>query len=104
MKPDIFNYLDYRKYLSDYYAWAKSTRPFFSYQYMAMKAGMDTSNLAKVLTGKCHVPEKVEGKFRTICDFNEQEQEYFQIMVQWAKAKNENQAALLLEKLRRLHS
>ena len=33
--PDIFAYTDYRQFMKDFFAFMKSTKPFFSYQYFA---------------------------------------------------------------------
>jgi len=99
MGTEIFSYIDYRKYLADFYAEAKGSSPFFSYQYMALKTSMDTSNLAKVLLGKRHLPEKTIRHFKDLCRMNDAEFDYFVCMVRWAKARNEKKAQELFERL-----
>lgn len=52
VKPTIFEFSDYRVYLSAYYDWQKS-RGFFSHQVFADKAGLKSRGyLRLVLTGK----------------------------------------------------
>jgi uncharacterized protein (TIGR02147 family) len=99
MPLDIFTYIDYRKYLADFYADAKQKHAFFSYQYMAQKTMMDTSNLAKVLLGKRHLPKKSIGAFKDVCKLDDREFDYFCCMIRWAKARNEKQARELFERL-----
>lgn len=99
MPLDIFTYIDYRKYLADFYADAKQKHAFFSYQYMAQKTGMDTSNLAKVLVGKRHISKKSLSAFKELCKLNDREFDYFCCMISWAKARNEKQAGDIFERL-----
>lgn len=99
MSLNIFAYIDYRKYLCDFYTDAKQSQPFFSYQYMARKTAMDTSNLAKVLLGKRHLPKKSISAFKELCKLNEREFEYLNYLVRWSKARNEKQARELFERL-----
>jgi uncharacterized protein (TIGR02147 family) len=99
MGIDIFSYIDYRRYLADFYTETKKSSPFCSYQYMAMKVSLDTSNFAKVLLGKRHLPEKTIGFFKALCKMDDHEFEYFVCMIRWAKARKEKQAQQLFERL-----
>ena len=47
-KINIFNYLDYRRFLKDLYQWHKKHTPEFSYRYFANKAGIATGFLKNV--------------------------------------------------------
>ncbi len=97
--PMVFDHLDYRRFLSDYYAWKKARRGSFSMQVMALKAGMDTSNLAKVLAGKRHLPAGAIARFREVCGFSEEEQAHFARLVVWQKARDPAKAKSLFEKI-----
>jgi uncharacterized protein (TIGR02147 family) len=99
MSLDIFTYIDYRKYLADFYSDEKHKHAFFSYQYMAQKTAMDTSNLAKVLLGKRHLPRKSIAGFKELCKLSDREFDYFCCMIRWAKARNEKQARDLFDRL-----
>ena len=48
-QPDIFNYLDYREYLRDYYDTAKHAVPAFSYRYFSRRAGFSSPNYLKLV-------------------------------------------------------
>jgi uncharacterized protein (TIGR02147 family) len=41
--PNIFEYIDYRKYLNDYYRAKKCQEPGFSHSYICYKLGQDKS-------------------------------------------------------------
>ena len=99
MMPVVFEYIDYRKYLADFYSMVKQHQSFFSYQYMALKVKMDCSNLAKVLMGKRHLPLKSIPYFKELCKFNEPEFEYFTTMIEWAKARSDAKARELFNRL-----
>lgn len=99
MSPIIFEYIDYRKFLADFYSTTKQQSCFFSYQYMAFKVKMDCSNLAKVLMGKRHLPVKSIPYFKELCKFKEQEFEYFTTMIEWAKTRSEPKARSLFDRL-----
>jgi uncharacterized protein (TIGR02147 family) len=99
MASSVFNYIDYRKFLADYYTAEKLSHSFFSYQYMAHRVRMDTSNLAKVLLGKRHVPRKSIANFKDLCKFSDHEYEYFTMMIDWSKARSEKRARDLFDRL-----
>ncbi len=51
--PNIFNYMDYREFLEDFYDEQKSANKAFSYQYFANKAGFKSKSFIKlVIDGK----------------------------------------------------
>ncbi|MBN8556001.1 MAG: TIGR02147 family protein, partial [Deltaproteobacteria bacterium] len=52
-KPNIFSYLDYRRFLGDYYAENKKQNPSFSLRYFGQMAGLRSYNYLKlVIEGK----------------------------------------------------
>ena len=95
----VFDYLDYRKFLADFYAAKKARRGSFSMQVMALKAGMDTSNLAKALAGKRHIPPSAIARFREVCGFGEDEQTHFARLVAWQKARDPAKAKAVFERI-----
>ncbi|MBN2188418.1 MAG: TIGR02147 family protein [Chitinispirillaceae bacterium] len=95
----IFEYLDYREYLKDFYEEKKSERSFFSYRLFGSKIGLDASYLAKVLIGQRHVADDATGKIAAFCGLNGREAEYFETLVHFVKAKSHKESKLLFEKL-----
>jgi uncharacterized protein (TIGR02147 family) len=95
----VFDYLDYRQFLRDFYNQQKKTNTFFSYRYIGNKVGMDSSFLIKVLQGHLHVAEDRIEKFHKICNFNDKEAQYFEALVHFNKAKSEKESKLYFEKM-----
>jgi uncharacterized protein (TIGR02147 family) len=95
----VFDYLDYRQFLRDFYVQQKKTNTFFSYRYIGNKVGMDSSFLIKVLQGHLHVAEDRIEKFNKICNFNDKEAAYFEALVHFNKAKSEKESKLYFEKM-----
>ena len=48
-KPLVFEYLDYRSFLKDMYAYRKRRDPVFSYRYFSGKAGFASPNFLKLV-------------------------------------------------------
>lgn len=106
--PDIYRYTDYRAYLKDLFNYTKSVKPFFSYQYLAQKAGFKAKSfIYKVIIGErslsqnsvfrvaqaLNLNRKEIGFFESLVHFNESktasEREYYFLRLQQAGPKNE---------------
>jgi uncharacterized protein (TIGR02147 family) len=96
---NLYDYLDYRKFLQDFYDAEKKRNSFFSYRYFAIKLKIDSSNLYKILDGKRHPSATVIQKFITFFNFSKKEGEYFKTLVRFARAKSEKEGQQLFEKL-----
>ncbi|MDB5105929.1 MAG: hypothetical protein JWP91_3618 [Fibrobacteres bacterium] len=103
MKP-IFEYLDYRAFLKDFYEDKKSRQSFFSYRLFGKKVGVDASYLAKVLMNSRHIAEDSIARFSETCGLKDREAEYFENMVRFAKAKTNHEGKVYFEKLLSLKS
>jgi uncharacterized protein (TIGR02147 family) len=95
----IFEYLDYRKFLRDFYEEKKTRNYFYSFRYMAHKIGMDHSLLVKVLLGKRHITSESIKKLAALCGFSAVEAKYFETLVNFEKARSESQSKIYFEKL-----
>ena len=95
----IFDYLDYRLFLLDFYETQKKKHSFFSYRYMSGKIGLDAGYLVKILQGKLHLPEKYINTLCSFCKFSEKETAYFRTLINFNKAKSEAQIRIHFEKL-----
>jgi uncharacterized protein (TIGR02147 family) len=96
---DIFNYTDYCAYLRDYYEEKRKKQPFFSYRYFGQKIGIDAGNLVKIMQGKRHLSAPAVKKILSFINFPSREAKYFETLVQFKKAKKEQDNKLLFEKL-----
>lgn len=95
----IFEYLDYRCYLKDFYEQRKSSNSCFSYRYFGEKIGIDPSLLLKILLKSRHLAEKSIPRVCAFCGFDELEAEYFHNLVHFVKAKTHRESKLYFEKL-----
>lgn len=98
MKPNIFQYSDFRKYLVDFYNYAKKNNPAFSHRYFAAKAGFASSNfLHLVMTGKRNLTKEFMPKFAKAIGLNKKEQHYFESLISFNQAKDPESKRYYLE-------
>jgi uncharacterized protein (TIGR02147 family) len=89
----IFDYTDYRRYLREYYAWAKTNKRGFSHRAFMAKTGMSGPNYFKrVMEGAHNLTENSIPKFAAALDLTDSEANYFKYLVFF------NQAGTLGEK------
>lgn len=98
----IFNYLDYREFLRDYYLAQKQKNRNFSYRYIANKVDMNFSYIMKVFKSKLHITTDKIDKFVKLCKLAGKEKEYFENLVYFSKAKSDNEKQIFFDKLNSL--
>lgn len=100
IKPDIFKYISYRNYLSDFYKYKKSENSNFSYKVLANMAGFSAaSQFLLVMQGKRNVTPKTMPNFSKVLKLNVREHKYFETLVQFEQAENANTKKYFYEKL-----
>ena len=94
--PDIFEYLDYRKFLADYYLQAKEHNRAFSYRYFSRKAGYSSPNFLKlVIDGQRNISNESIGRFAQALKLNNAQSRFFANLVAFNQAttgEEKNQA------------
>jgi uncharacterized protein (TIGR02147 family) len=95
----IFEYLDYRDFLKDFYDEKKARRSYFSYRLFGSKIGMDASYLAKVLIKSRNIANDAVAAVAGFCGLKGREAEYFETLVHFVKAKSQKESKILFEKL-----
>ncbi len=96
---NLFEYYDYRKYLYDWYEYKKKKNKGISYRFISTKINVDAGYLVKIMQGQKHLnPEKVSGLARFF-KFSKAEEEYFELLIHFAKAKTEERIKFYFEKL-----
>ena len=86
--PDLYSYIDYRKFLKDYYEEQKARDPKFSHRYFTMKVGFSSSGyFSDVLAGKKNLSGAFMLKFAKALKLGREEEEYFLNLVQFNQAK-----------------
>jgi uncharacterized protein (TIGR02147 family) len=84
----IFKYIDYRKFLQDYYAEKKNTTRFFSYRYFSNKAGIKSPVFLKqVIEGERNLTLATIDKFISALNINKKEATFFRHLVQFNQSK-----------------
>jgi uncharacterized protein (TIGR02147 family) len=85
----VFEYIDYRKFLCDYYTFKKKTSRAFSYRYFSSKAGFASPVFLKlVIEGKRNLSRASIEKFCTALQLAKKEALYFKNLVLFDQAKS----------------
>jgi uncharacterized protein (TIGR02147 family) len=86
--PSVFAYTDYRRYLREYYAWAKAHQRGFSHRAFMAKTGMSGPNYFKrVMEGAHNLTGNSIPKFAAALGLPEPEAEYFRNLVYFNQAE-----------------
>lgn len=81
-KLNIFEYLDYRKFLNDYYFLKKEENPHFSYGVWSKKLDIKSSaTICKILTDIRPPSNQVVKRLMIYFDFTEKERKHFLLIV-----------------------
>jgi uncharacterized protein (TIGR02147 family) len=89
----IFEYMNYREFLRDYYAEKKRKHSFYSYRFFSQKAGFSSPNVLKLaIEGQRNLSKDSVFRFCSAMGLNKKEAAYFENLVFF------NQSATLDEK------
>lgn len=84
----LFKYIDYRKFLEDFYIEKKRTTRSFSYRYFAQKAGIKSPNFLKqVIDGERNLTRRMIEQFIPALGLNKKEALFFRNLVSFNQAK-----------------
>jgi uncharacterized protein (TIGR02147 family) len=87
MNP-LFEYMNYRDYLRDYYAEKKKQHAFYSFRLFAQKAGFASPNFFKlVVDGKRNMSKESAFRFSKALGHSKKEAEYFENLVFFNQSK-----------------
>jgi uncharacterized protein (TIGR02147 family) len=87
---DVFRYLDYRRYLADYYS-AKKSRG-FSYRAFSRAAGLGAPNYLKlVIGGQRNLTAAMAARFAAACGLSGEAAGYFTQLVEFNQARSVEQ-------------
>ncbi len=88
----LFEYDNYRIYLRDYYDREKADKPYFSYQYLADKAGFKSKSfLYRIITQERRMSAASIIKLSRALKHSRDEAEYFENLVGYNQAKSEQE-------------
>ena len=98
--PNIYNYMDYREYLEDFYNEKKRANPFFSYQVFADKAGLKSKGFLKeVMNGKKNLTHESAKKINHVLKLGDKAFAYFLDLIEFIHVKSTEQKNYYLEKI-----
>ena len=100
--PVIFGFLDYREYLKALYDSRREASSVFSYRFMAQRLDVDAGQLARILQGKLHLPQRALAAAIQLCRLEGREAAFFEELVRHGRAKDPEDAARCLERLEAL--
>ena len=84
----VFRYLDYRRFLADYYVRQKRSEYGFSYRVLSRRAGCKSTNYpCLVVKGKRNLTEDMALRFAAACGLRKNEVAYFCDLVQYNQAR-----------------
>lgn len=95
----IYQYFDYREYLSNYYLEQKSRNKHISYRSIAEKVDVSHSLVLKIFKGERHLSLSKINAFSQFLKLSKQESQYFEALVLYNKAKTEHETQQHLNKI-----
>jgi uncharacterized protein (TIGR02147 family) len=97
---DIFQYSDYRKFLSDWFQEKKKNNPLVSYRMIARQVGYNSPGyLQMIITGKIGMSIPMGLKFASFMKFKKRETDYFQCMILFGDAKTHEEKLMHFQKM-----
>lgn len=88
---NIYEYIDYRAYLGDYFAERKKANQHFSHQLFAQKAGIkSTGFVLHVMKGERNLTKPVMLKISRAVGLDSAQTDYFEDLVSFDQAKNQS--------------
>lgn len=99
-RPNIFEYLGYRNFLKDMFAFRKSENPSFSFRVFSKMAGLSSSNFLKlVMDGKRNLSAGAIFKFAKAMKLKKDETRFFETLVYFDQSKNADEKNAQYEKI-----
>jgi uncharacterized protein (TIGR02147 family) len=100
--PNIFDYLDYQTFLTDWVVSKKSEDRRYTKKYICRLIDCDQSFFGKILDGKKPISKKLKEKLAELINLKKKEYEYFGWLIALNKAKNHDDKKNCLDQLTRL--
>ena len=101
VRPDIYEYLDYRLFLKDWFAYQARRKKNYSMQDIAKLAGITPAYFSMILNGKRVLTETSFQKLEPHLGLSQAEVSYLKNLIQFADSKVHEQKHDALQKLRR---
>jgi uncharacterized protein (TIGR02147 family) len=99
MMPNIYEYIDYRKFLRDLIAEKKIANSGYSCRVLASRLGISAATLVRILNGKRNLSKKLLPKFVEYLKLRERSAEYLRLLVQLAHVKGPEKKNAIYQKI-----
>ncbi|MFT5356609.1 MAG: hypothetical protein ACI9KE_003834 [Polyangiales bacterium] len=101
LSPDVFEYLDYRKLLTDFYQTKKSEKRGFSFRSFSRRAGLRSPNhLKRVMDGQRNLSADSTSRYVTAMGLDGEKAEYFAQLVRFNQARTHSERERSYDQLR----
>jgi uncharacterized protein (TIGR02147 family) len=103
---NIFAYIDYRKYLLDYYNYRKSIDAGFTHTYVCFKLGQENSKsyFSNVIKGRIDVTSTFIDRFIDFLSLDTNEAHYFRALVNYNQSSSAHEKEFFFDQLVRLNN
>lgn len=101
---NVFDYLDYRKFLKEFYEEKKAQKPTFSHRYIASATGIDSSTFTKVINKQRNLSLNLAAKLIRVLKFKKKEADYFNLLILFDQSDNHEEKKMYLEQILSLRS
>jgi uncharacterized protein (TIGR02147 family) len=103
--PAIFEYIDYRKYLRDYYDARKVLEPGFSHTFICYKLGQDKSKtyFSNIIAGRRDIGPSFIDRFIELLELSSDEAKYFRALVSYNQTMSPKEKEFFFDQLVRLN-
>lgn len=99
-EPKIFDYDNYREYISDWFDWKKSVQPSYSGAVFAKKAGLSAHTLlGMIIRGQRNLSYETIRAFSRAIELSAREALFFEKLVLFNQSKSGDDKAYILEQL-----
>ena len=98
--PDLFDYLNHRKYLADWFAWKKLKNTNFSHRVFARLAGQkNPSLLSQIIAGRRNLTTRTTVAFCRAMSQDEEEAVFFRMLVMLDRARTDMERNRIWERI-----
>lgn len=99
--PNIYAYIDFRKYLEDYYRARKEIEPGFTHQYMCYKLGQPGTRgyVRSVIKERVILGKSFVDRFIKMLELDTDQANYFRALVNYGQASSEEEKDFLFDQL-----
>lgn len=98
--PNIYEYTDFRRFLTDYQKARREFDPTFTASYICSRLGMPNtrSYFKDVINGK-QVTKTFQERFVALLEFSKEEAQFFRVLVRFNQCENPDECELLFDQL-----